>query len=94
MELDTYKVTAASFTSTNLLSIQKDNRIIFNIDNDGVIKAIINGELKEIENENELAIAFFITISELYGFEYLSKDELISKIITNYRESRVNKVLI
>ena len=79
--------------SISFLIHNKDNQVIFKIDNDGVIFYLKDGELKTFEDEKELSIIFVQVISGLTGVGFKNRDEIIQKVIKNYRDGKVNNLL-
>lgn len=78
----------------DLLSVSdKNSNIIFQITYDGTIKFRLNGELKEISDEKEISTLFAMVICEFSGIESLSKEELIQRIINNYRNGKIDNLL-
>lgn len=81
-----------STTDISLLVINGPNsEKILEINNDGRVYFRLKGEWKEIECENDITLMFVAVISGLTGFT--CKDELISKIINNYRENKIDNIL-
>jgi hypothetical protein len=79
---------------SNLLVINgPNNEKILEITNDGKVHFRLNGVFKEIECENDVSLMFVAVISGLTGFTYKDKNELISKIINNYRENKIDNIL-
>lgn len=76
-----------------LLTIFKNEKILFQIDSEGVVEYTLNGVLKKLDSEKELAIIFSIAIMELNGWNFDNTDELITKVIDNYRNSRIDKII-
>lgn len=76
-----------------LVTISKDNKILFQIDGEGIIEYTLNGVLKKLDSEKELAIIFSLAIMELNGWNFDNTDELITKVIDNYRNSRIDKII-
>jgi hypothetical protein len=79
--------------SNTLLIHGKDNQVIFKIDNDGVIFYLKDGKLKTFEDEKELSIIFVQVISGLTGIGFKNRDEIIQKVIKNYRNGKINNLL-
>jgi anthranilate phosphoribosyltransferase len=79
--------------SDALLIHNKDNQVIFKIDNEGVIFYLKDGELKTFEDEKELSIIFVQIISGLTGGDFKDRDEIIQKVIKNYRDGKINNLL-
>lgn len=71
----------------------KSSQKILEISNDGEVFFLINGEFKKIDCESDVALMFYSVISELTGILSKDKDEMMSKIIRNYRDNKVNKIL-
>lgn len=71
----------------------KSSQKILEISNDGEVFFLINGEFKKIDCESDVALMFYSVISELTGVVSKDKDEMMSKIIRNYRDNKVNKIL-
>jgi len=94
----------SNFTNNNTLSyIQSPNTLTINspsneklleITNDGEVFFRLNGEWKKIDCESDVSLMFVAVISELTGVSYKDKDELITKIISNYRENKIDKILV
>lgn len=76
-----------------LLIIDKNQEVLFKIDYNGNIYFRVDGELKKVEDEKEIAIAFAIVCSDLAGISLSNKDELLTKIITNYRNGKIDNIL-
>ena len=79
--------------SNTLLIHGKDNQVIFKIDNDVVIFYLKDGKLKTFEDEKELSIIFVQVISGLTGIGFKNRDEIIQKVIKNYRNGKINNLL-
>jgi hypothetical protein len=78
----------------NIFTINsKNNEKLMEIDSEGEVFFRLNGEWKKIECENDVSLMFVAVISELTGVEYKDKNELISKIINNYRGNQIDKIL-
>jgi hypothetical protein len=78
----------------NVLTIKStNNEKIMEIDSEGDVFFRFNGDFKKIECENDISLMFVAVISGLTGVEYKDKNELISKIINNYRENQIDKIL-
>ena len=78
----------------NVLVINSpNNEKLLEITNDGDVFFRLNGEWKKIECENDISLMFVAVISELTGVQYKDKNELISKIIKNYRGNQIDKIL-
>ena len=75
-----------TITSTN-------GKKVMEIDCDGNVSFLLNGQFKKIECENDISLMFVAVISGITGATYLDKDELISKIINNYRENKLDNIL-
>ena len=84
-----------SFTEPqNVLTINsKNNEKLMEIDSEGEVFFRLNGEWKKIECENDISLMFVAVISGLTGFSYKDKNELICKIINNYRENKIDNIL-
>jgi len=65
----------------------------YEIDSEGEVFFKLNGEWKKIDCENDISLMFVAVISELTGVQYKDKNELISKIIKNYRGNQIDKIL-
>lgn len=76
-----------------LFQISKEGKTLLEVDNDGVVKVFIKGELKEIESDKELAIGFCCAISNLCGIEYSNQKDLTAKMIKLLREKEIDKIL-
>ena len=84
----------AFVTQPNILTINsKNNEKLMEIDSEGEVFFRLNGEWKKIECENDISLMFVAVISELTGVQYKDKNELISKIIKNYRGNQIDKIL-
>ena len=84
----------AFVTQPNILTINsKNNEKLMEIDSEGEVFFRLNGEWKKIECENDISLMFVAVISGLTGVEYKDKNELISKIIENYRGNQIDKIL-
>jgi len=66
---------------------------IFEVSNYGEVYFLINGDYKKVDCDSDVSLMFVSVISSLTGITSLDKDELMSKIIKNYRDSKVNKIL-
>ena len=76
------------------LSIIDGDRIIFQINRDGSIcYSDKNGDIKIMENEKELSLIFVLALGYLSGVDNPNKEEIIKKVITNYREGRLDNLL-
>ena len=71
----------------------KDGQIIFKIDNEGIIYYLKDGKLKTFEDEKELSIIFVQVISGMLGFNFQNRDEIIQRIIKNYRNGKIDNLL-
>lgn len=78
---------------SNVVLIQKDNKVLFKIDSEGVITYTLNGELRTMESEKELALIFVQVISGLSGVNFDNKEEIINKIILNWRDGKIDNLL-
>lgn len=78
---------------SNTLSFHKDGKVLFKIDSEGVITYTLNGELRTMESEKELALIFVQVISGLSGVNFDNKEEIITKIITNWRQGKIDNLL-
>jgi hypothetical protein len=79
---------------SNTLRINnKDGQIIFKIDNEGIIYYLKDGKLKTFEDEKELSIIFVKVISGIAGFNFQNRDEIIQRIIKNYRNGKIDNLL-
>ncbi len=84
----------ASIYQPNVLVINSpNNEKLLEITNDGDVFFRLNGEWKKIECENDISLMFVAVISGLTGFSYKDKNELICKIINNYRENKIDNIL-
>lgn len=84
----------AFVTQPNILTINsKNNEKLMEIGSEGEVFFRLNGEWKKIECENDISLMFVAVISELTGVQYKDKNELISKIIKNYRGNQIDKIL-
>ncbi len=81
-----------NYTAITITS-NKSSQKILEISNDGEVFFLINGEFKKIDCESDIALMFYSVISELTGVVSKDKDEMMSKIIRNYRDNKVNKIL-
>lgn len=75
-----------------LLIKSKNDEPIFRIDSEGNIYYKINGEMKKLEDEKELAQLFVICISGVTGYQFQSKDDLFQTISKNYRIGKIDKI--
>lgn len=98
----TQSITISNLTNESILFTQpsnvftinsKNNEKLMEINSDGDVYFRINGEFKKIECENDISLMFVAVISGLTGFNYKDKNELISKIIKNYRENQIDNIL-
>lgn len=79
---------------SNTLSINnKDGQTIFKIDNEGIIYYLKEDKLKTFEDEKELAIIFVQVISGIAGFNFQNRDEIMQRIIKNYRNGKIDNLL-
>lgn len=76
-----------------LIINNKDGEVIFKINNEGIIFYRKDGKLKSFEDEKELSIIFVQVISGMVGFNFQSRDEIIQRIIKNYRNGKINNLL-
>jgi hypothetical protein len=92
----------SSIGVSNISSVYQSNVLIINspnneklleITNDGDVFFRISGEWKKIDCENDISLMFVAVISGLTGFSYKDKNELICKIINNYRENKIDNIL-
>lgn len=84
----------AFVTQPNIFTINSpNNEKLMEITNDGDVFFRLNGEWKKIECENDISLMFVAVISGLTGVQYKDKNELISKIIKNYRGNQIDKIL-
>jgi hypothetical protein len=77
------------FTITDI----KHDLILIQNKNQEVLFKIDYGNLKKVEDEKEIAIVFAIVCSDLAGIPLANKDELLTKIITNYRNGKIDNLL-
>jgi hypothetical protein len=83
-----------SYIPQNVLTINsKNNEKLMEINSEGDVFFRLNGEWKKIDCENDISLMFVAVISELTGVQYKDKNELISKIIKNYRGNQIDKIL-
>jgi hypothetical protein len=75
-----------------LLLLSNGEEVVFSIEKDGTILYTLNGCLKKMESEKELAMILAITISGLSGVP-LDKDEIITRIVKNYRDGKLSNLL-
>ena len=79
---------------SNTLRINnKDGQTIFKIDNEGIIYYLQDGKLKTFEDEKELSIIFVQVISGIVGFNFQNRDEIMQRIIKNYRNGKIDNLL-
>lgn len=84
----------AYISQPNVLVINApNNEKLLEITNDGDVFFRLNGEWKKIDCENDISLMFVAVISGLTGFSYKDKNELICKIINNYRENKIDNIL-
>jgi hypothetical protein len=82
----------AYVSQPNVLVINSpNNEKLLEISNDGDVFFRLNGEWKKIECENDISLMFVAVISGLSGVQYKDKNELISKIIKNYRGNQIEQ---
>ena len=75
---------------SNTLTINnKEGKTILKIDNDGIIYYLKDGELKTFEDEKEISQV----ISGISGFNFQNRDEIIQRIIKNYRNEKIENLL-
>ena len=78
----------------NVLVINSpNNEKLLEITNEGDVFFRLNGEWKKIDCENDISLMFVAVISGLTGLSYKDKNELICKIINNYRENKIDNIL-
>ena len=83
-----------SVEESNTLTINnKEGKTILKIDNDVIIYYLKDGELKTFEDEKELAQIFVQVISGIAGFNFQNRDEIIQRIIKNYRNGKIENLL-
>ena len=84
----------AFVTQPSVLVINSpNNEKLLEITYDGDVFFRLNGEWKKIKCENDISLMFVAVISGLTGFSYKDKNELICKIINNYRENKIDNIL-
>jgi hypothetical protein len=71
----------------------KNGETIFKIDNEGIIYYLKDGKLKSFENEKELSQIFVQVISGMTGLGFQNRDEIIQRIIKNYRNGKIENLL-
>jgi hypothetical protein len=96
-------INISNFTHNSILSYvepkniftinSKNNEKLMEINSEGDVFFRFNGDFKKIECENDISLMFVAVISGLTGVEYKDKNELISKIINNYRGNQIDKIL-
>ena len=75
---------------SNTLTINnKEGKTIFKIDNDGIIYYLKDGELKTFEDEKVISQV----ISGIAVFNFQNRDEIIQRIIKNYRNEKIENLL-
>jgi hypothetical protein len=80
-------------TQSNVLTVNApNNEKLLEITNDGDVFFRLS-EWKKIECENDISLMFVAVISGLSGVQCKDKNELISKIIKNYRGNQIDKIL-
>lgn len=67
--------------------------VIFKICYDGTIVFMIDGKIKEVKDEKEIATVFAIVCSEMSGVQFTNKEELLNRVVTNYRNGKIDKIL-
>jgi hypothetical protein len=75
---------------TQSIDLSTKTNIAFHQPNVLVINSPNNEKLLEITNDGDV---FFRLNSELTGFSYKDKNELVIKIIKNYRENKIGNIL-
>lgn len=81
-------------TEEVLFSIQnKKQEVIFSINSNGDITYINNGRISIVTSDKDLSLSLCLMMSELLGIQFKSKEEIISKIISNYRTNKLNNIL-
>ncbi len=94
IDLSSIGVSNISVYQPNVLVINSpNNQKLLEITNEGDVYFLLNGEFKKIECENDISLMFVAVISGLTGFSYKDKNELICKIINNYRENKIDNIL-
>jgi hypothetical protein len=84
----------AQIEESNTLRINnKNGETIFKIDNEGIIYYLKDGKLKSFENEKELSQIFVQVISGMTGLGFQNRDEIIQRIIKNYRNGKIDLIL-
>jgi hypothetical protein len=79
---------------SNTLRINnKNGETIFKIDHEGIIYYLKDGKLKSFENEKELSQIFVQVISGMTGLVFQNRDEIIQRIIKNYRNGKIDLIL-
>lgn len=71
----------------------KYGEVIFKINNEGTIFYLKDGILKSFEDEKELSQIFVQVISGLTNIDFKNRDEIIQRIINNYRNGKINNIL-
>jgi len=71
----------------------KDGEVIFKINNEGTIFYLKDGVLKSFEDEKELSQILVQIISGLVNVDFKNRDEIIQRIINNYRNGKINNIL-
>jgi uncharacterized protein YlzI (FlbEa/FlbD family) len=66
---------------------------VMEIDYDGNVYFLLDGQFKKIECENDISLMFVSVISGITGVSFRDRNELISKIIKNYRENQIDNIL-
>lgn len=66
---------------------------VMEIDYDGNVYFLLDGQFKKIECENDVSLMFVAVISGITGVSFRDRNELISKIIKNYRENQIDNIL-
>jgi hypothetical protein len=79
--------------SYDLRILNKNGETIFKIDENGIISYMKDGKLKTFEEEKELSTIFVHVISGLSGFNFQNRDEIIQKVIKDYRNGQIDNLL-
>ena len=88
---DTCSIQVQNNPSLTINSI--NGKKVMEIDYDGNVYFLLDGQFKKIECENDISLMFVSVISGITGVSFRDRNELISKIIKNYRENQIDNIL-
>lgn len=88
---DTCSIQVQNNPSLTITSM--NGKEVMEIDYDGNVYFLLDGQFKKIECENDVSLMFVAVISGITGVSFRDRNELISKIIKNYRENQIDNIL-